>query len=94
MTVMAETSDRIVAYMRQPLRVQPEVGMTVKVQAPTREGGAGLGRILHVAAQLEPLPEVMLAPGMRPEMALPLVISLPEAVRARPGERLSLSLLP
>jgi len=31
---------------------------------------------------------------MRPEKALPLLISLPEGMRVRPGERLELSLLP
>lgn len=94
MTVMAETGDRILAYMRQPIRVEPEVGMTVRVQGPSRDPRTGLGRVLHVAAQLEPLPEMLLGPGLRPEMALPVVISLPAGIDARPGERLELSLLP
>jgi multidrug resistance efflux pump len=94
LTVMSETTDHVIAYLRQPLRVEPTVGMAVRVTAPARDRGAGLGRVLQVSAQLEPLPELLLAPGMRPEKALPLLISLPEGMRVRPGERLELSLLP
>ncbi|MDY0109092.1 MAG: HlyD family efflux transporter periplasmic adaptor subunit [Candidatus Krumholzibacteria bacterium] len=94
LTVMAETSDRIIAYLRQPIRVRPQVGMAVRVQARTREGGAGVGEVLHVSAQLELLPEDMLAPGMQPEKALPVLISLPEGCRLLPGERVGLALLP
>lgn len=94
MTVMAETTEHVIAYLRQPLRVEPEVGMAVRVKAPSGDRGAGLGRVLQISAHLEPLPEMLLAPGMRPEKALPLLISLPEGVRLRPGERVELSLLP
>lgn len=94
LTVMAETSDRVLAYLRQPLRAEPEVGMPVRIKGTSRDRGSGIGRVLHVAAQLEPLPEIMLGPGMRPEKALALIISLPAEVAAKPGERLEISFLP
>lgn len=94
MTVMSETSDRVVAYMRQPIRLRPEVGMPVRVQARTREGGAGIGQILHVSAQLEDLPEMLLPPGLRPEKALLLLVSLPEGLNVLPGERVDLTIRP
>lgn len=93
LTVMAETGDRVLAYMRQPIRVRPKVGMAVRIKARTREGGSGMGEVLHVSSQLEPLPDIMLAPGMRPEKALPLLISLPENLKVLPGERVDLALL-
>ncbi len=94
MTVMAETSDRVLAYLRQPIRVEPYIGQAVEISAPSRDRGTGIGRILHMAAQLEPLPEVMLPTGRRSEKALPLVISLPPGIEVKPGEQLTLSLLP
>ncbi len=94
MSVMAESSDRVVAYMRQPIRVRPEIGMPVRVQARTRDGGVGIGEVLHVSAQLEMLPELMLPPGMRPEKALLLLVSLPETMNVMPGERVDLTLSP
>jgi hypothetical protein len=37
---------------------------------------------------------MLLGPGLRPEKALPVIISLPAEIDAKPGERLELSLLP
>ncbi len=94
LTVVSAVADHVLAYVRQPLRVQPEVGMAVRIRAPSRDRGEGVGRVLRVAAQLEPLPELLLGPGLRPEKALPLIVSLPAGIAVRPGERLELALLP
>ncbi len=97
LTVLAETSDQIQAYLRQPLKVEPQVGMAVRIRVPARGKGGGTvgyGEVVSVAAQLELLPEDMLGPAGRPEKALPLLISVPEGLPVKPGERLELALLP
>ena len=88
-TISAQQSDRIIAYLRQPFHWQPETNMWVEVRTRgfTREGG--LGRILAIGDQLQPINESLLPPTKYnvSEEGLPISISLPEPLKNRPGER-------
>jgi multidrug resistance efflux pump len=104
-TVGATQADRIVGYIRQPFYATPEKDMLVKVRT---RGGArreGLGKILAVGPQLQPLNDEFMSPtrlNNLVEMGLPVYVSMPpelksgpgEAVRLHPGEFVDMTLMP
>jgi len=59
-TLSALSADRIVAYLRQPIIVEPAVGMSVEVRARSLKRAIGRGRILQVGTQMEAIAESMM----------------------------------
>ncbi|MFP4191150.1 MAG: HlyD family secretion protein [Candidatus Hydrogenedentota bacterium] len=87
--ISGSESERVVAFLRQPIQFEPEPGMPVQVR---RRGGDRQGaetEVLVVGSHLEPIAEVLRQPlnpqGGR-ELGLPLVINLPPELPVRPGE--------
>jgi multidrug resistance efflux pump len=95
-TLTALSSDRILGYVRQPLSVQPEVGMKVEVRARSFSRCVAEAEIVQVGSQMEPISAALLpltATHLR-EVGLPVLVSLPSSQKLLPGEIVDLRLLP
>jgi multidrug resistance efflux pump len=95
-TLTALTSDRILGYMRQPLYVEPKIGMKVEVRSRSFRSVVSQAHIVQVGSQMEPI-----SPALSPvtgthlhEVGLPVLVSLPPAQRLLPGEIVDLRILP
>ena len=94
-TITRAQGQRIIAYARHPLRVEPKVGMSVKVRTRNGTVHVGEGKILEIAPTIEPIPLLSHArspiPGV--DRGLPFFVSLPPGLQVRPGELVDLALL-
>ncbi len=92
LTISQNRSERINAFLKQPLSGQPKVDQRIEVRARSADRPVGQGRIVAVGSQLEPiLPQLLTLnlQGNRPvELGLPVVISIPDVLKDRlfPGE--------
>ena len=88
LTVSSLRSDRVVAYLRQPYRVDPKVGMTARVTTRTHKREAFLSHVIQVGAQMEILTNsiAMVRPDMLVDAGLPVIVRVPDEVHIRPGE--------
>lgn len=92
LTISQNKSERINAFLKQPLSAQPKVDQWIEVRARSSDRPVGQGRIVAVGSQLEPiLPQLLTLnlQGNRPaEFGLPIVISIPDSLKDRlyPGE--------
>lgn len=88
-TISALRGDRVVAFLRQPLNEEPTTNTVVEVRSRSLKRSFGQGRVVAVGSQMEPiLPELLpgrAAPNVL-EYGLPVLVSLPPEVVARPGE--------
>ncbi len=87
-------SDRIIAYLRQPLNVEPRIDQPVEIRSRSNRRNSGQGRILSVGGQMEViLPELLPAKTVNGavEYGLPIVVSLPPGFKAFPGEIVELN---
>ncbi len=92
-TLSALRGDRVVAFIRQPLNLNTGTNMVVEVRSRSMSRAIGKGRVLAVGSQLEPiLPELLAGRTSQNavEYGLPILVSLPPEVPARPGEILDL----
>jgi multidrug resistance efflux pump len=87
-TINSLRADNVVAYLRQPYRFDPQVGMTARVTTRTYQRQAFLSQITQVGAQVEILTNAlsMLRPGALVDAALPIIVAVPAGVHIRPGE--------
>ncbi len=87
-TVNSLRSDNVVAYLRQPYRFDPQVGMTARVTTRTFQRQAFMTQIVQVGAQMEVLTNALatLRPGSTVDAALPIVVAVPPEINIRPGE--------
>lgn len=92
MGIQAVWSDRVVAYLRQPYPVDPEVGMQVKVTTRTRSREQFALSISHVGAQVEAITNALafVRQGALVDVGLPIIMDLPAYSRIRPGEQVDL----
>ncbi len=94
LTIRSPEPERIVAYAKEPLAFDPKVGMEVKVRARNAGQSSGTGKVLSVGAQVEPLDPAYQTPHLNIyESGLPVLISLPATLEARPGERVEVDIL-
>ncbi len=93
-TLTALSSNRIIGYLRQPITVEPVVGMPVEVRARSLKRGIARGEILQVGTQLELVDPVLLPPSSfrTPILGLPLLIRLPPELKLVPGEIVDLAI--
>lgn len=94
MTISGTRSDKIVAYLRQPLRLDPRVGMQVEVRSRSSHRVGGVGEVLSVGGQMEPiLPELTQPRGGTSvvEYGLPILVSIPPDLVLIPGEIVDLA---
>jgi multidrug resistance efflux pump len=98
LSVAAAHGENVVAYLRQPLRQKPSVGMPVEVRARSGQRPSVLARVESVGALLEPINPLLLPPGMlnqrTQELALPFRISIPRDFNVLPGETVDVVLKP
>lgn len=98
-TISGTNSTRIVGYVRQPLNVKPQVGDSVEIRTRTMDRTVGIGTVIEVGAQLEPVTSSLLpyltggiVIGRAPdgqnitEYALPFLVTIPDNMKLLPGE--------
>jgi HlyD family secretion protein len=95
-TLGAIHPSRIIAFIRQPLRLQLHAGDTVKVSSRGTHATKP-GRVLRVGAQLEPIDASLLPMTMSTrvlEYGLPLLIEVPPELQLAPGEVVNIAAAP
>jgi HlyD family secretion protein len=104
LTVSQEKPSRVVAFVRQPLQVDARPGMKVEVRSRARTREIGVGEVIRVGAQLEPIFPSLLprSSSSSPtggdgrassENGLPILVSLPANVSLLPGEVVDLRVI-
>jgi multidrug resistance efflux pump len=88
LTISSARSEHVVAYVRQPYRFDPQVGMTAQVTTRTGQRQAFISQIAQVGTQVEVLTNAlaMARPGQLVDVALPVIVPVPPGVNIRPGE--------
>lgn len=81
-------SDRVVAYLRQPYRLDPKVGMPVQITTRTRTRQVFSSHVAQVGAHMEILTNVIafIRPGSLVDAGLPIIVPVPDGIQIRPGE--------
>lgn len=94
-TITSSQPERIVAYVRQPMRLEPQVGMKVEVRPRSLDRVAGIGRVQQVASHIEAMPRQLAFPANQQviEMGLPIDVSVPAGAKLRVGELVDLRFL-
>ncbi|MEN9676171.1 MAG: hypothetical protein RIS76_2067 [Verrucomicrobiota bacterium] len=88
-TLSGDRPERVIAYLRQPLNLELRTNMAVEIRSRALHHDAGLGRILAVGTQLEPILPQLLPRGTASntlEYGLPVLVSLPVGLRVVGGE--------
>ena len=95
-TVSAIQPDHIVGYLRQPFTIEPTPGMPVEVRTRFPKPLVHLAQVLQIGSQVEPITNslAVVRPGSLMDMGLPIKISMPANLNARPGELVDLILRP
>ena len=91
LVISSAKAERILAYIRQPIRVNVRPGMTIEVRARSSGRGVGQGNVTGVGAQMELIFPELLPPrnafgSAGVEYGQPIVISVPAGMRILPGE--------
>jgi multidrug resistance efflux pump len=89
--ISATRSERITGFLRQPLTVQPTVGMTVQVRTRSSPRQIVDSKIAQVGSGMEPLSPSLVAAlklptNQAPEPGLRVNIAVPASFKVRPGE--------
>ncbi len=92
-TITGNEGKRIVAYARQPLWVEPKIGMSVNIRV---RGNAAIaqGKVVEVGSSIESVP--FFSPRhAKPNVdrGLPFFVSVPAGMRIRPGELVDLAIV-
>lgn len=99
LTVSQEKPTRVVAFVRQPVHLQARTGMKVEVRSRAGNREAGIGEVIRVGSQLEPIFPGLLprnasassgSGGVTAENGLPILVSLPGNLSVYPGEIIDL----
>lgn len=87
-TINSAKSDRIVAYLRQPYTIEPELGMEVQVATRTRHRQRFRAEVSQIGAQVESITNTLafMRLGALVDVGLPVVVNVPPGVNVRPGE--------
>lgn len=81
-------SERIIAYMRQPINVAPRIGDVVQVRRQNFRREYGYGKVLQVGSQMALVdPTLFVGTTKFKDMALPFLVSAPRNLALSPGER-------
>ena len=94
LVINAPRADRVVAYLKQPLPFEPEVGMRMEVTTRSRNPQRFVAAIAQVGATMEVLTNAVayLQPGTLVDTALPVILPVPSDVVIRPGEVVDIAL--
>lgn len=97
LTISGMRPERVITFLRQPLNLEVRTNMAVEVRSRARHREAGMGRVLSVGTQLEPILPQLMPRGANPnlvEYGLPVLVSLPPHLSVLAGEVVDLSPLP
>lgn len=85
-------SDRLVAYLRQPYTIDPEIGMEVRVRTRSSARQQFSVSVSRVGAQVEVITNALafVRQGALVDVGLPIIMDLPPQTRIRPGEQVDL----
>ncbi len=87
LTVRSPRAGSVTAYLRQPLRAEPEVGMAVEIVSRRGDGARVNARIAAVGPQMQELPTVLHRPWFRGmETGLPIRVDVTGELSLLPGE--------
>jgi multidrug resistance efflux pump len=94
LTINGREPERIVAYLRQPVPLEPKIGAAVEVRTRTFQRQVSLARVNNVGAQFEPITNVLAVahPNGTFDFGLPVEITLPPGLKVRPGEVVDLTI--
>jgi HlyD family secretion protein len=97
LTIAAPSATHVIGYMREPIGVQPEIGMDVRIRSRDPQRSLAVGKVTRVGVALEPIAPALVNPMISrtmPEIGLPVEVTLPPGVQLRPGGVVDLTLLP
>jgi multidrug resistance efflux pump len=95
--IIAPHSSHVVGYLREPIPVQPEVGMEVQIRTRDAHRTLAYGRVTRVGVAFEPVAASLQNPLLSRtglETGLPVQVSLPAGMRLRPGGIVDMTLVP
>ncbi len=93
MTISAETSERIIGYLRPPLRQDVTPGTEVVVRSRSGRRASAVAVVEAVEPHFSPFPvELQEASAPRLERAQVFSVIVPAGFAVRPGELVDLSL--
>jgi multidrug resistance efflux pump len=86
--INAPRAERIIAYLKQPIPFEPEVGMPVEVITRSMNPQRFMTQIAQVGARVEAITNALayVATGALVDTGLPLILPVPQDVQIRPGE--------
>jgi len=95
-TIASPDVDHILGYIGQPVRIEPEEGMKVKVRSRGLNRSKGDAKVTEVGPRIELFNAPLRVRGMgnAQQRGLPILVSIPVNMRLRPGELVDLHLLP
>jgi len=97
MTITASDAEHIVAYLRQPLYIEPNTNMMVRIQTRGLRREVEVDRIIAIGGQLLPINDALLPPmkNIDQELGLPVLVNLPERLKSKlhPGEYVDVTIL-
>jgi multidrug resistance efflux pump len=93
LTISEPRATRIIGYVRQPIQNHPSTNDSARITTRGSPRQIGIGPILKVGAQLEPInPALLSAETKRMEVGLPIVVGVPPGMTLLPGEFIDLSI--
>ena len=88
LTINSDRSDKIVAYLKQPIPFEPEVGMQVEVVTRGRKPLRFVTEVAQIGARVEVITNAIayLPAGAVVDSGLPVILPVPPDIQVRPGE--------
>jgi multidrug resistance efflux pump len=95
-TITRVKPEHVLGYVPQPIYIQPETNMMVQITSRGLHRQKGIGKILAVGSQLQPIYDNLLTANRFNfmEQGLPFLVSLPPGINVYAGETVDLSILP
>ena len=88
LTIHSDRSDKIVAYLKQPIPFEPEVGMQVEVVTRNRKPLRFVTEVAQIGARVEVITNAIayVPVGAIVDSGLPVILPVPPGIQIRPGE--------
>ncbi len=86
--INSDRSDKIVAYLKQPIPFEPQVGMQVEVVTRNRNPLRFVTEVAQIGARVEVITNAIayVPTGFLVDSGLPVILPVPPDVQVRPGE--------
>lgn len=96
LVVSAEKSERVIAWIRQPVSMTPKVGDIVAIRRTQMGQTPVSARVVQVGSQLEAIDQTLMPPSSGQNhtiLGLPFMVNLPPDAHYTPGEPVVVTLL-